>query len=109
MVANSTVPLVLGGSHSTISFPIVPNSTGPLEVRISVLIESGSDYDWSDNVREKTLFVDSTTLTGPRPLEMNPGEAPLAVVSLNSEEGEDLLIGEKDGTLIMYKLTQSIQ
>ena len=39
MVANSTVPLVLGGSHSTISFPIVPNSTGPLEVRISVLME----------------------------------------------------------------------
>ena len=24
--------------HSTISFPIVPNSTGPLEVRISVLM-----------------------------------------------------------------------
>ena len=38
---------------------------------------------------------------------MNPGETPVAVVSLNSEEGEDLLIGEKDGTLIMYKLTQS--
>ena len=107
MVANSTVPLVLGGSHSTISFPIVPNSTGPLKVRISVLIESGSDNDWSDNVREKTLLVDSTTLTGPRDVRMNPGEAPVAVVSLNSEEGEDLLIGEKDGTLIMYKLTQS--
>lgn len=107
MVATSTVPLVLGGSHSTISFPIVPNSTGPLEVRISVLMESGSDNDWSDNVREKTLLVDSTTLTGPRDVGMNPGETPVAVVSLNSEEGEDLLIGEKDGTLIMYKLTQS--
>ena len=107
MVANSSVPLVLGGSHSTISFPIVPNSTGPLEVRISVLMESGSDNDWSDNVREKTLLVDSTTLTGPRDVGMNPGETPVAVVSLNSEEGEDLLIGEKDGTLIMYKLTQS--
>ena len=107
MVANSTMPLVLGGSHSTISFPIVPNSTGPLEVRISVLMESGSDNDWSDNVREKILLVDSTTLTGPRDVGMNPGETPVAVVSLNSEEGEDLLIGEKDGTLLMYKLTQS--
>ena len=38
---------------------------------------------------------------------MNPGETPVAVVSLNSEEGEDLLIGEKDGVLTMYKLTQS--
>ena len=107
MVANSTMPLVLGGSHSTISFPIVPNSTGPLEVRISVLMESGSDNDWSDNAREKILLVDSTTLTGPRDVGMNPGETPVAVVSLNSEEGEDLLIGEKDGTLLMYKLTQS--
>ena len=58
MVATSTVPSP-GGSHSTISFPIVPNSTGPLEVRISVLMEGGSDNDWSDNVREKTLLVDS--------------------------------------------------
>jgi len=72
-----------------------------------VLMESSSDNDWSDNVREKTLLVDSTTLTGPRDVGMNPGETPVAVVSLNSEEGEDLLIGEKDGTLIMYKLTQS--
>ena len=107
MVANSTMPLVLGGSHSLISFPIVPNSTGPLEVRISVLMESGSDNDWSDNVREKTLLVDSTTLTGPRDVEMNPGESPIAVVSLDSEEGDDLLIGEKEGTLLMYKLSQS--
>tara|TARA_B100000579_G_scaffold83014_1_gene64738 strand:- start:188 stop:1822 length:1635 start_codon:yes stop_codon:yes gene_type:complete len=38
---------------------------------------------------------------------MNPGETPVAVVSMNSEEGEDILIGEKDGTLLMYKMTQS--
>ena len=49
-------------------------------------MESGSDNDWSDNVREKTLLVDSTTLTGPRDVGMNPGETPVAVVSLNSEE-----------------------
>ena len=107
MIANSTTPLVLGGSHSMISFPFAPNISGPLEVRLSVLLESGGDNDWSNNVRVKTILVDSTTLTGPRGASLNPGEAPVAIVSLDSEEGDDLLIGEKDGALLMYKLTES--
>ncbi|HIG33568.1 MAG TPA: hypothetical protein EYQ11_01620 [Candidatus Poseidoniales archaeon] len=107
MIENSTTPLVLGGSHSMISFPFTPNISGPIEVRVSVLLESGGDNDWSNNVRVKTLLVDSTTLSGPREADLNPGESPVAIVSLDSEEGDDLLIGEKDGTLLMYKLTES--
>ena len=107
MIENSTIPLVLGGSHSMISFPFTPNISGPIEVRVSVLLESGGDNDWSNNVRVKTLLVDSTTLSGPREADLNPGESPVAIVSLDSEEGDDLLIGEKDGTLLMYKLTES--
>ena len=106
-IGNSTTPLVLGGSHSMISFPFAPNISGPLEVRVSVILESGGDNDWSNNVRVKTLLVDSTTLSGPRDADLNPGESPIAIVSLDSEEGDDLLIGEKDGTLLMYKLTES--
>ena len=107
MIENSTTPLVLGGSHSMISFPFTPNISGPIEVRVSVLLESGGDNDWSNNVRVKTLLVDSTTLSGPREADLNPGESPVAIVSLDSEEVDDLLIGEKDGTLLMYKLTES--
>ena len=107
IIENSTTPLVLGGSHSMISFPFAPNISGPLEVRVSVLLESGGDNDWSNNVRVKTLLVDSTTLSGPREAALNPGESPVAIVSLDSEEGDDLLIVEKDGTLLMYKLTES--
>ena len=107
MIENSTIPLVLGGSHSMISFPFAPNISGPIEVRVSVLQEGGGDNDWADNVRVKTLLVDGTTLSGPREATLNPGESPVAIVSLDSEEGDDLLIGEKDGTLLMYKLTES--
>ena len=106
-VGNATTPLILGGSHSMISFPFSPNISGPLEVRVSVVLESAGDNDWSNNVRIKTLLVDGTTLSGPRDADLNPGESPLAIVSLDSEEGDDLLIAEKDGTLLMYKLTQS--
>ena len=107
IIENSTTPLVLGGSHSMISFPFAPNISGPIEVRVSVLLESGGDNDWSNNVRVKTLLVDSTTLSGPREADLNPGESPVAIVSLDSEEGDDLLIVEKDGSLLMYKLTES--
>ena len=107
LIGNSTTPLVLGGSHSMISFPFSPNTTGPLDVRVSVILESGGDNDWSNNERLKTILIDSTTLSGPRNADLNPGEAPLAIVSLDSEEGDDLLIGEKDGSLFMYKLTES--
>ena len=106
-VVNSTIPLVLGGSHSMISFPFAPNMSGPIEVRVSVILESGGDNEWANNVRIKTILVDGTTLSGPRDATLNPGETPLAIVSLDSEEGDDLLIGEKDGTLLMYKLTDS--
>jgi len=107
MIENSTTPLVLGGSHSMISFSFAPNISGPIEVRVSVLQEGGGDNDWSDNVRIKTLLVDGTTLSGPREADLNPGESPVAIVSLDSEEGDDLIIGEKEGTLLMYKLTES--
>tara|TARA_Y100001934_G_scaffold56877_1_gene70354 strand:- start:17218 stop:22197 length:4980 start_codon:yes stop_codon:yes gene_type:complete len=106
-IGNSSAPLILGGSHSMISFPFAPNVSGPLEVRVSVILESGGDNDWANNARIKTLLVDSTTLSGPRDAALNPGESPLAIVSLDSEEGDDLLIGEKDGTLLMYKLTET--
>ena len=106
-IANATTPLVLGGSHSMISFPFVPNISGPLEIRVSVLMESGGDNDFLNNVRVKTILVDSTTLSGPRDADLNPGESPVAIVSLDSEEGDDLLIGEKDGTLLIYKLSES--
>ena len=106
-IANSTIPFVLGGSHSIISLPFVPNVSGPIEVRVSVHSESGGDNEFSDNTLVKTLLVDSTTLSGPRAATLKPGEEPVAVVSLDSEEGDDLLISEKDGTLMMYKLTES--
>jgi len=106
-VANSTIPFVLGGSHSMISFPFIPNVSGPIEVRASVDTESGGENERSDNTLVKTLLVDSTTLSGPREASLNPGEAPVSVVSLDSEEGDDLLISEKDGALMMYKLTEN--
>ena len=105
LVSNSTIPLILGGAHSIISFPYVPNKTGPLELRISVIPDEGNDNDWSNNVRIKTLLVDSTTLTGPRDAELSPGETPVEVVSLGYDDGDDLLISEKEGSLFMYKLS----
>lgn len=105
-IANSTTPFVLGGSHSIISFPFIPNASGPVKVRASVYTESGGENDRLDNTLVKTILVDSTTLSGPRKASLNPGESPVALVSLDSEEGDDLLISEKEGSLIMYKLTE---
>ncbi len=106
VISSSTLSMVLGGSHSTLSLPFVPNQTGPVEMRVSVLLDNGSDNDWSNNVRTRTLIVDSSTLSGPREAELNPGETPVQVVSIDDEEG-DILISESDGTLHMYKLTPS--
>ncbi|MBR79371.1 MAG: hypothetical protein CMA88_01095 [Euryarchaeota archaeon] len=106
IVSSSTLPLVLGGSHSTISLPFVPNQTGPVELRVSVVLENGSDNDWTNNAQTRTLLVDSSTLSGPREAELNPGETPVQIVSIDEEEG-DILISQKDGTLHLYKLTPS--
>ena len=106
IVSSSTLPLVLGGSHSTISLPFVPNQTGPVELRVSVILENGSDNDWSNNAQTRTLLVDSSTLSGPREAELNPGETPVQIVSIDEDEG-DILISQKDGTLHLYKLTPS--
>ena len=100
-----TLPLIPGGSHATISFPFTPNATGPVDLRVSVILENGSDNDWSNNVRSKTILVDPSTLSGPRQAELKSGESPVQVVSID-EEG-DILISEKDGKLLMYKLTPS--
>ncbi len=105
-VESATLPLILGGSHSTISFPFTPNQTGPIELRISVLMENGSDNNMENNVRTKTVLVDSSTLSGPRDADLRPGESPVQVVSIDEEEG-DILITEREGSLLMYKLTPS--
>ena len=105
-MGSATLPLILGGSHSTISFPFTPNQTGPIELRISVLMENGSDNDMENNVRTKTVLVDSSTLSGPRDAELRPGESPVQVVSIDEEEG-DILITEREGSLLIYKLTPS--
>ena len=106
LASNSSVPLIMGGSYSTMSFPYIPNQTGPLEIRLKVNHE-GSENDWSDNERERTILVDSTTLTGARDANLNPGESPVEIVRLGQDDGDDLLISEKDGTLHMYKLSPS--
>ena len=107
LVSNSTLPLITGGSHSIISFQLVPNRTGPVDIRVSVLVEGASDNDWGDNVREKTLIVDSTTLSGPRDVDLRPGETPVKLVILEEEDSDDLLISEKDGSLYMYKISST--
>jgi hypothetical protein len=104
-IGNASTPFVLGGSHSTLSFMYVPNETvGPKEMRISVIVEDGSDLDWSNNLLTKTILVDSSTLMGPRSAELNPGETPVEIISIDDEEG-DIVISEKDGVLYLYRLT----
>ncbi len=107
LVSNSTVSLIPGGSHSIISFQLVPNRTGPVDIRMSVLVEGASDNDWGNNVREKTLIVDATTLSGPRDVDLRPGETPVELVVLEEEDSDDLLISEKDGSLYMYKISST--
>ena len=107
LISNSTLSLITGGSHSIISFQLVPNRTGPVDIRVSVLVEGASDNNWGDNVREKTLIVDSTTLSGPRDVDLRPGETPVKLVVLEEDDSDDLLISEKDGSLYMYKISST--
>tara|TARA_B100000287_G_scaffold289062_1_gene272356 strand:- start:11933 stop:16843 length:4911 start_codon:yes stop_codon:yes gene_type:complete len=103
-IGNSSTEFILGGSHSTISFFYVPNGTGPREIRINAIAQDDSDIDWSNNELEKTILVDTSTLTGPRAAELNPGEEPVKIISIDKEEG-DILISEKEGVLYLYRLT----
>ena len=105
-IGNSSTPFVLGGSHSTISFYYTPNGSGPRDIRINAIVEDGSDLDWSNNDLSKTILVDSSTLTGPRAADINIGEEPIEIISIDKKEG-DILISEKEGTLYLYRLTPS--
>lgn len=105
-VATASAAFVLGGSHSQLSFVYTPNQTGPLDLRVNVIIDDGSDLDWSNNAFSKTILVDRSTLTGPRTAELNSGEIPIKIINLDEKEG-GIVVSEKKGTLYLYKLTSS--
>lgn len=105
-VGASDAAFILGGSYTSLSFLVEFNVSGPKELRVNVILDNGTDLDWSNNVYSKSILVDRTTLTGPRPAELNVGEEPIEIINLDEEEG-GILISEKDGALFLYRLTPS--
>ena len=101
-VSSSPVSLVVGQGSSQISFARVENSTGPINLRISVSGSSLSDLDWSNNEIESSILVDETTLTGPRTASFTTGEVPVELIQLGDEGG--VVITNKDDDLRLYRL-----
>ena len=102
-VSTASAAFILGGSYALLSFLHTPNQTGPQNLRVNVVVEA-TDIDWANNVRQQTILVDRSTLTGPREAEFNTGESPIEIINLDDEEG-GLVITEKERTLYLYKLT----
>jgi subtilisin family serine protease len=103
-VSTASAAFVLGGSYALLQFLYTPNQTGPQDLRINVILDGATDLDWTNNVHQKTILVDRTTLTGPREAEFNVGETPIEIINLDDEEG-GLVITEKERMLYLYKLT----
>ena len=61
-----------------------------------------SDLDWSNNIVETTIFVDETTLTGPRSTNFPTGEEPVEVIHLSEEGG--VVITSRGDELGLYRL-----
>ena len=101
-VSSSPVSLVVGQGSSQISFARIENSTGPINLRISVSGSSLSDLDWSNNEIESSILVDETTLTGPRTASFSTGEVPVELIQLGDEGG--VVITNKDDDLRLYRL-----
>ena len=101
-VSMSPVTLVMGQGSSLISFAHIENSTGPVQLRISVSGPSLSDLDWSNNEIESSILVDETTLTGPRTASFSTGEIPVELIQLSDEGG--VVITNKDDDLRLYRL-----
>ena len=101
-VSSSPVSLVMGQGSSQISFARIENSTGPIDIRISVSGASLSDLDWSNNEIESSILVDETTLTGPRTASFSTGEVPVELIQLGDEGG--VVITNKDDDLRLYRL-----
>jgi len=101
-VSSSPVTLVMGQGSSQISFAHLENSSGPVNLRISVTGASLSDLDWSNNMIQSTILIDETTLTGPRTASFSTGEVPVELVQLTDEGG--VVITNKDDDLRLYRL-----
>ena len=101
-VSSSPVSLVVGQGSSQISFARIENSTGPINLRISVSGSSLSDLDWSNNEIESSILVDETTLTGPRTASFSTGEVPVELIQLGDDGG--VVITNKDDDLRLYRL-----
>ena len=101
-VSSSPVSLVVGQGSSQISFARIENSTGPINLRISVSGPSLSDLDWSNNEIESSILVDETTLTGPRSASFSTGEVPVELIQLGDDGG--VVITNKDDDLRLYRL-----
>ena len=101
-VSSSPVSLVMGQGSSQISFARIENSTGPINLRISVSGSSLSDLDWSNNEIESSILVDETTLTGPRTASFSTGEVPVELIQLGDDGG--VVITNKDDDLRLYRL-----
>ena len=101
-VSSSPVSLVMGQGSSQISFARIENSTGPINLRISVSGPSLSDLDWSNNEIESSILVDETTLTGPRTASFSTGEVPVELIQLGDDGG--VVITNKDDDLRLYRL-----
>tara|TARA_B100000959_G_scaffold269400_1_gene315119 strand:- start:762 stop:5738 length:4977 start_codon:yes stop_codon:yes gene_type:complete len=104
-IGSASATMIQGGYYSELSFIMVPNSTGPIELRVTVIIDEGSDLNWDNNARLKTILVDQTTLTGPKTLEFNVGEEPVSVVNIDDENG--ILISNKEGELSLFKISNN--
>ena len=101
-VSLSPVTLVVGQGSSLISFAHIENSTGPVQLRISVTGPSLSDLDWSNNNIQSSIVVDETTLTGPRTASFTTGEVPVELIQLSDEGG--VVITNKDDDLRLHRL-----
>ena len=92
----------MGQGASQISFAHLENSTGPVQVRVSLSGSSMSDLDWSNNIVETTILVDETTLTGPRTTNFPTGEEPVEIIHLSEEGG--VVITSRGDELGLYRL-----
>ena len=104
-VSSASVGSIQGGYYSELAFLMIPNRTGPIDLRVSLVLDDGSDMNWDNNARIKTILVDQTILTGPKVVEFEVGEEPVSVVRIDEENG--ILITDKGGEMSLFKMSNN--
>ena len=104
-ISSASAGLIQGGYYSELSFLMIPNRSGPIDLRVNLVMDDGSDLDWENNVITKTILVDQTILTGPKVVDFEVGEKPVGVISIDEENG--ILITDRGGEMSLFKMSNN--